>query len=159
MARDAERRRQVSDRQPVQLSKLSDYALRTLVLAAVREPELVTVAEIAETYHIPEGHVRKITHLLARHGFLSSVRGRAGGYRLGAAPERITLGRVVRITETDLRLVECFEPSSGRCRLEPGCELRAVLKEALEAFLAVLDRVTLADVVAERRRLRELLIP
>lgn len=124
----------------------------------MRDPELVTVAEIARTYDIPEGHVRKITHLLAREGFLVSVRGRAGGYRLGAPAEAIALGRVLRATETDLRLVECFDPSSGLCRLEPGCVLRSVLSEALEAFLSVLDRTTLADIVAERRALAALLV-
>ncbi len=118
----------------------------------------MTVAEIARTYDIPEGHVRKITHLLAREGFLVSVRGRAGGYRLGAPAEAIALGRVLRATETDLRLVECFDPSSGLCRLEPGCVLRSVLSEALEAFLSVLDRTTLADIVAERRALAALLV-
>ena len=143
----------------MQLSKLTDYALRTLVLAAVRDPELVTVAEIARVYRIPEGHVRKITNLLAREGFLASVRGRMGGYRLASPAERIVLGRVVRATESDLRLVECFDPSSELCRLEPGCVLRAVLVEALDAFLAVLDRTTLAEIVAERRRLAELLGP
>jgi Rrf2 family nitric oxide-sensitive transcriptional repressor len=143
----------------VQLSKLSDYALRTLVLAAVRDPDLITVAEIARTYAIPEGHVRKITHLLVRHGFLASVRGRSGGYRLAAPRDRIVVGRVLRATETDFRLVECFHPSSGLCRLEAGCGLRLVLQEALEAFLAVLDRTTLADVTADRRRLAFLLAP
>lgn len=143
----------------MQLSKLSDYALRTLVLAAVREPELVTVAEVACIFAIPEGHVRKITHLLAREGFLASVRGRSGGYRLGRPAAEIRLGAVLRATESDLRLVECFDPSSGLCRLEPGCALRGVLNEAVRAFLAVLDRTTLADVTAERRRLAELLAP
>ncbi|MCL6608296.1 MAG: Rrf2 family transcriptional regulator [Geminicoccaceae bacterium] len=143
----------------MQLSKLTDYALRTLVLAAVRDPELVTVAEIARVHRIPEGHVRKITNLLAREGFLASVRGRTGGYRLASPAERIVLGRVVRATESDLRLVECFDPSSELCRLEPGCVLRAVLVEALDAFLAVLDRTTLAEIVVERRRLAELLGP
>jgi len=143
----------------MQLSKLTDYALRTLVLAAVRDPELVTVGEIARAHRIPEGHVRKITNLLAREGFLASVRGRTGGYRLASPAERIVLGRVVRATESDLRLVECFDPSSELCRLEPGCVLRAVLVEALDAFLAVLDRTTLAEIVAERRRLAELLGP
>ncbi|MCS6780858.1 MAG: Rrf2 family transcriptional regulator [Geminicoccaceae bacterium] len=141
----------------MQLSKLSDYALRTLVLAALRDPELVTVGEIARVHRIPPGHVRKITHLLARAGLLASVRGRTGGYRLGMPAEAISLGRVVRATESDFRLVECFDPSSALCRLEPGCVLRAVLAEALEAFLAVLDRTTLAEIVAERERLRALL--
>jgi len=143
----------------MQLSKLTDYALRTLVLVAVRDPELVTVAEIARVHRIPEGHVRKITNLLAREGFLASVRGRTGGYRLASPAERIVLGRVVRATESDLRLVECFDPSSALCRLEPGCVLRAVLAEALDAFLAVLDRTTLAEIVVERRRLAQLLAP
>jgi Rrf2 family nitric oxide-sensitive transcriptional repressor len=87
------------------------------------------------------------------------VRGRSGGYRLAAPRDRIVVGRVLRATETDFRLVECFHPSSGLCRLEAGCGLRLVLQEALEAFLAVLDRTTLADVTADRRRLAFLLAP
>lgn len=143
----------------MQLSKLSDYALRVLILAATREPRLVTVQEVADIYGIPVGHVRKITNLLAREGLLASVRGRAGGYRLGMPAERIRIGAVLRRTETDFRIVECFDPSSGLCRLEPGCRLRAALAEALHAFLAVLDRVTLGDIVADRRQLEALLAP
>lgn len=143
----------------MQLSKLSDYALRILILAATREPELVTVQEATDTYRIPVGHVRKITNLLARSGLLASVRGRAGGYRLGMPAERIRIGAVLRHTETDFRIVECFDPSSGRCRLEPGCALRSLLDDALRAFFAVLDEASLADLVAGRHHLRALLAP
>ncbi len=141
----------------MQLTKFSDYSLRALIATTLRGPELVTIPELAVMYDISEDHVRKVMHQLACHGFLESVRGRSGGYRLGRPAEEITLGEVIRTTETEFRIVECFKPSSGQCRLEPGCELKPILREALEAFLAVLDRYTLADLVRRDRRIAALL--
>ena len=89
-----------------------------------------------------------VVHRLASLGYLETVRGKGGGIRLARAPEAINLGRVVRDIETDMALVECFGGSPGACRIEHACALRGVLGEALEAFLAVLDRYTLADLLA-----------
>ena len=141
----------------MQLTKFSDYSLRALIAAALRNPELVTIPELAVMYDISEDHVRKVMHQLACHGFLESVRGRSGGFRLGRPAEKITIGQIIRTTEPEFRIVECFKPSSGQCRLEAGCELKPILREALEAFLAVLDRYTLADLVRRDRRIAALL--
>ena len=141
----------------MQLTKFSDYSLRALIAATLRNPNLVTIPELAVMYDISEDHVRKVMHQLACHGFLESVRGRAGGYRLGRPAEKITIGQVIRATEAEFRIVECFKPSSGQCRIEPCCELKPILREALEAFLTVLDQYTLADLVRRDRRIAALL--
>jgi Rrf2 family nitric oxide-sensitive transcriptional repressor len=131
----------------VRLTNFSDYALRVLMYAAVRRGQLITIEETAERYGISRTHLMKVANLLTRSGYLTAVRGRAGGLRLGRAPEQIGLGDVVRATEPDFALVECFGAGEGRCRITPYCHLRGVLGEALAAFVATLDRYTLADLV------------
>jgi Rrf2 family nitric oxide-sensitive transcriptional repressor len=86
----------------------------------------------------------KVANLLTRAGYLTAVRGRSGGLRLGMPQEAIRLGDVVRATEPDFDLVECFAAGGG-CRITPTCRLRGVLGEALVAFVSVLDGYTLAD--------------
>jgi len=135
----------------MQLTRYSDYALRVLIYLAVDPDQLATIEEIAERYGVSKAHLMKVVHQLGLAGYVATVRGRKGGLRLGRAPEEIRVGDVVRATEANLALVECFEATS-RCRIEPACGLRPVLDEALAAFLAVLDRYTLADLVARRRK-------
>jgi Rrf2 family nitric oxide-sensitive transcriptional repressor len=136
---------------PVQLTRYSDYALRVLIYLAVHRGRLVTIEEIARGYGISRAHLMKVVHELGRCGYVETVRGRRGGLRLGRPPEDIGVGEVMRSTEGRMALVECFEPEQNECPIEPACRLRLVLHEALSAFLAVLDRYTLADLVARRR--------
>lgn len=132
----------------MRLTNFSDYALRVLMYAAARPGELITIEETAERYGISRTHLMKVANLLTRSGYLTAVRGRSGGLRLGKAPEQIVLGDVVRATEPDFDLVECFA-TGGRCRITPFCRLRGVLGEALLAFVSTLDRYTLADLVLD----------
>lgn len=129
----------------MRLTNFSDYALRVLMYAAVRDGALVTIEETAGRYGISRTHLMKVANLLTRSGYLTAVRGRTGGLRLGKPPDKIGLGDVVRATEPDFDLVECF--AGGRCRITPNCRLRGVLGEALAAFVSTLDRYTLADLV------------
>ena len=131
----------------MRLTNFSDYALRVLMYAAVRREHLITIEETAERYGISRTHLMKVANLLTRSGYLTAVRGRAGGLRLGRAPEQIGLGDVVRATEPDFALVECFRAGEGYCCITPHCRLRGVLGEALAAFIATLDRYTLADLL------------
>ncbi len=131
----------------MRLTNFSDYALRVLMYAAVRREHLITIEETAERYGISRTHLMKVANLLTRSGYLTAVRGRAGGLRLGRSPDQIGLGDVVRATEPDFELVECFGTSGGHCRITPNCRLRSVLGEALTAFVATLDRYTLADLL------------
>ncbi|WP_443018573.1 Rrf2 family transcriptional regulator [Sphingobium sp. S8] len=83
---------------------------------------------------------------LARSRYIENVRGRGGGIRLGRAPEEINIGTLVRHTEGGFDLVGC-----ASCVIAPACSLTSVLKEALCAFLAVLDRYSLADLMDKRQ--------
>lgn len=130
----------------MRLTNFTDYALRVLMYAAVRDGQLITIEETAERYGISRTHLMKVANLLTRAGYLKAVRGRSGGLLLGKEPAAIGLGEVVRATEPDFNLVECYAPG-GCCLLTPTCRLRGVLGEALLAFVATLDRYTLADLV------------
>lgn len=130
----------------MRLTNFSDYALRVLLYAAARRDELITIEETAKVYGISKTHLMKVANQLTRSGYLKAVRGRSGGLSLAMRPNKIRLGDVVRATEPDFALVECFA-SDNQCRITSRCRLRGVLNEALGAFIATLDRYTLADLV------------
>ncbi|MBN9595307.1 MAG: Rrf2 family transcriptional regulator [Afipia sp.] len=130
----------------MRLTNFSDYALRVLLYAAARDGMLVTIEETAKVYGISRAHLMKVANQLTRAGYLTAVRGRSGGLELAKRPDKIRLGDVVRATEPDFALVECFAPDN-QCRITPRCRLRGALNEALAAFIATLDRYTLADLV------------
>lgn len=136
----------------MRLTRYSDYSLRVLMYLAVRPQNLATIDEISQAYGISRGHLMKVVHQLGRGGFVETVRGRGGGLRLARALEEIRVGDIVRDTEGRLDLVECFDPETNQCRIEPACALRGVLDEALDAFLSTLDAYTLADLVSRRRQ-------
>lgn len=129
----------------MRLTALFDYALRVLLHAEACGGRLVTVEETCCLYAISRGHVMKVVNILARAGYLRSVRGRAGGYTLARRPSEINLGAVMRLTEPGFALTECFAPEN-RCRLTRCCRLPSVLNAALAAFVRTLDGHTLADI-------------
>lgn len=129
----------------MRLTRYTDYALRTLIYVGLHEPRQSSIAEIARAYGISESHLTKVVHQLGRSGMIRTTRGRGGGLRLAKPPAEIVVGAVVRQTEEDLALVECF--AGGACVITAPCRLRRALGEALAAFLAVLDRYTLADLL------------
>lgn len=139
----------------MRLTRYTDYALRVLIFAGVNADGLCTIDAIADGYRISKNHLRKVVHDLSRHGFIETLQGRKGGIRLSRPPEQINLGAVVRNMEQDLRLVECFDAAPSSCRIQGACALRSVLHDGLNAFLAVLDRNTLADLIRPRHALAE----
>lgn len=130
----------------MRLTNFSDYALRVLMYAAARDERLITIDETAKVYGISRAHLMKIVNQLTRAGYLKAVRGRSGGLTLAKRPNKIRLGDVVRATEPDFVLVECFG-ADNQCVITPRCRLRRALGEALGAFIATLDRYTLADLI------------
>lgn len=141
----------------MRLTMHTDYALRLLILLASKQGEPATIQEASERYDISRNHMMKVAHRLGQAGFIRTLRGRRGGLLLAHAPEDINLGAVVRFTEEDLNLVECFDPDNTSCAILPACCLRSVLQQALAAFLAELDRYSLADITVQPTRLKELL--
>lgn len=140
----------------MRLTAYTDYSLRVLIRLALRPEQLVTISEIAHAYGISEHHLMKVVHQLGLAGYIETVRGHGGGMRLAKKPTEIVIGDVVRRTEPDLGLVDCFRAPHS-CAIEPACALSSILGEALEAFLTVLDRHTLADLVVKRVPLAKLL--
>lgn len=141
----------------MQLTRYSDYSLRVLMYLAIRTEYLATIEEISLAYGISRAHLMKVVHQLGRAGFLETVRGRGGGIQLARAPEEISVGDVLRHTDR-MELAECFEPGANHCQIEPACGLKEALAEALDAFLAVVDRYTVADLIARRRKPLALLL-
>ncbi|MBS0384517.1 MAG: Rrf2 family transcriptional regulator [Proteobacteria bacterium] len=144
----------------MRLTLHTDYALRLLMLLGVEPGGLHTVESVAQRYGISRNHLNKVVQTLAQKGFVESQRGRGGGVRLARRPEAINLGRVVRATEDNFHVVECFCDETNTCVVAPACGLRDPLQQALAAFLAGLDRYSLADLIGDptaSRRLRRLL--
>ena len=136
----------------MKLTQHADYALRILVYLGTHRDDLVTVAEVATAYDISRHHLHKVVSELGRLGYLEVRRGVGGGMRLARDPAEITLGRVTRQLDQGAPLVECFDPERDGCVISPVCAIKGSLARALEAFYAVLDEQTLADLVAGSRR-------
>ncbi len=134
----------------MRLTQFSDYAFRVLMYAAAHDGRLVTIEETAQIYGISRAHLMKVANALTRAGYLEAVRGRAGGLTLGRRPDKIRLGDVIRATEPDFALVECFAADS-KCTIVRCCRLRGILHEALDAFSKTLDQYTLADLMLKPR--------
>ena len=140
------------------LTRFTDNALRCLTYFALYPGESATVGEVARRMALSEDHLVKVVQRLARLGYLETMRGRGGGVRMIRPPADINIGAVVRETEESFRLVECFDAEKNTCPIAPSCQLAGVLDEGLQAFLAVLDRYTLADLVKSPRKLVKLLL-
>lgn len=130
----------------MRLTVLTDYAMRLLMHVGQHPERLCTISEIAQIYDISAPHLMKITHKLAQHGWIITVRGKNGGMRLARPPSEIRLGDVIRDTENDLSLVECMGPNNT-CGLSGQCGLTGILNGALQKFLQHLDGYTLADII------------
>lgn len=141
----------------MKLSHHTDYALRLLIYLALHRDQLVTIQQVAKVYGISSHHLAKVVQDMVHAGWVTSTRGRGGGLKLAIKPDEIGLGQVIRRTETCLSPVECLAGHSD-CPIESACRLKGILAEARDAFLAVVDRYTLADLVRQRRRLMPLLL-
>ena len=142
----------------MQMDKFTDYALRILIILAVRDPERLSTSAIAKIYDLSDNHLSKVASELVRLGFVTSVRGRAGGLTLAMPAKDISVGAVVRAIKADAPVVECFGTNKS-CRILTACGLRTPMQEAQEAFFAALDPYSLQDVSQAKSSLAELLAP
>ena len=133
----------------MRLTAHTDYALRILLHAALAARDgdgLLSIGQVAADHAISRNNAMKVVNQLSNAGLLATVRGRSGGFRLGRPAEAITLGEVVRLTEPCLNLADC-----EGCVLRSACGLTGMLNRAMQAFLAELDRQTLAAAAAGSR--------
>jgi Rrf2 family transcriptional regulator, nitric oxide-sensitive transcriptional repressor len=144
----------------MRLTTFTDYCLRTLIYVALKGDEQATIDEIAVHHRINRNHLVKVVFRLGQLGYLRTTQGKGGGIRLAGDPAMLNLGQLVRQTEQDFALVECFPQRDCLCVIEPACVLKGALQAALAAFFAVLDQYTLADLVRPSQKLaRFLAIP
>ncbi len=141
----------------MRLTLQSDYALRVLMYAGIKEEKLSTIPEIVACFEISRGHVMKVVHRLGQLGYLETIRGKGGGIRLARKPGEISVGAVIRDMEVELGVLGCLREGSGYCPIETCCVLRGALRDATSAFLAVLDRYTLDELVKPRQKLARLI--
>lgn len=141
----------------MRLTRFTDNALRCLMVLGLEPDQCITVHTVAVRMNMSYEHLVKIVQRLAELGYVETVRGRHGGVRLLMPADQINLGALVRQTEENLTLVECFDPSTNTCPVAPSCRLAGMLDDALSAFMAVLETRTLADVLEPKTALITLL--
>jgi len=134
----------------MKLTSYTNYAMRCLQLAALQDPKLVRVDDVSLIHGVSRPHIVKVVHQLGKAGYLETVRGRGGGFRLSRPANEIIVGDVVRLTEGPLDVVECFNPEKNTCPLIGICKLSRKIQEATHAFMEVLDDVTIADIASNR---------
>jgi len=134
----------------------TDYAMRMLIMLGAKNGEPVTVQQVADAYGLSRNHLLKVARKLRQMGVIDATRGRTGGVQLAKQPSDINIGMIVRATEDDLALVECMK-EGGSCLLSPSCRLRGIVREALDAYLAVFDKYSLADLIQNKNMLGLLL--
>jgi len=135
----------------MQLTRYTDYSVRVLTHLSTYPDRLSSIAEVAKAYGISQSHLMKVVQDLGQSGYVETVRGRNGGIRLRKPPGEINLGTLVRHTEKNFNLVDC-----PGCLIAPACQMTNVFAQAMRAFLEVLDRHTLADMMTRRNQLHRL---
>ncbi|HJO88592.1 MAG: Rrf2 family transcriptional regulator [Alphaproteobacteria bacterium] len=135
------------------LTRFTEYSLRVLIYLAPSQERLATIGEIAKAYDVSHQHLVKVVHNLAKHGYVTTVRGKGGGIRLAKPLESVNVGELVRKTEANLDVVDC---AGTYCPIREGCRLLTIFEEARDSFLGVLDRYTLSFLVSNKRELNRL---
>jgi Rrf2 family iron-responsive transcriptional regulator len=141
----------------MRLTRQTNYAVRILMYCAANDAPLSRIGDIAKAYSVSELFLFKILQPLTKSGLVESVRGRNGGIRLGRAADKITLLHVVKVTEDNFAMAECFENDASECPLVDSCGLNAALRKALGAFFEVLSTYSIDDLVKARPSINFLL--
>ena len=128
----------------MQLTLYSDYSLRVLLYLSHMPKKTATIIEIASFYKISKNHLVKVVHQLAHSGFIKSLQGKGGGLQLIDTSLNHTLAEILKKTESNFYLVECFNHANDRCIISPYCSLKNILQHAFKAFFQVLEHYTLA---------------
>lgn len=141
----------------MKLTSFTDHSLRVLIYLAAVPDRRATIAEVADKFEVSKNHLMKVVHFLGTCHWLANKRGKGGGIELSMAPEQINLGQVIRLTEGESKTTECIGLKADHCAIAKVCELKDVLRQAVDAFYKVLDQYTLADVTHNSHGLSKLL--
>lgn len=134
----------------MRLTLYTDYSLRVLIYLVYYPDKTVTISELADFYKVSRNHLVKVVHELGRNGYIETSRGKHGGIRLARPADQIIIGEVIRTTEPDFNMLECFDAKADHCVITNVCNLKSVLINAKNNFLGELDRYTLADMTKSK---------
>uniref|UniRef100_A0A7C3QUM0 Rrf2 family transcriptional regulator n=1 Tax=Leptospirillum ferriphilum TaxID=178606 RepID=A0A7C3QUM0_9BACT len=142
----------------MQLTLYTDYSIRVLLYLSAKPGSPSTITEVANAFGISRNHLVKVVHNLSTNGYIRTTRGKKGGMVLGRSAREISIGDLVRKTEPDFKIVECFGEETSTCPIDEVCSLKFVLRSALSSFLKTLDSFTLADITENAGLLRPILV-
>ncbi|WP_063301822.1 Rrf2 family transcriptional regulator [Pseudovibrio sp. WM33] len=131
----------------MQLTKFTDYGLRTLMYLASNPQRLCSVKEVSEYHDISRNHLVKIVLRLVEAGYISSFKGKGGGMQLAKPSNEIQLGEVIKLLEPNMTMVECFDPATNTCRITGSCNVKHYLYEASQSFIESMNKHTLEDAI------------
>lgn len=137
----------------MQLTRFTDYGLRSLMYLAVRPDELSSVKEISDHYGISRNHLVKVAHRLSQLGYIETSKGKGGGIRIASGTKDLRLGDLVKQLEPNMFMVECFDAATNTCRITGSCQLKHYLFDAAKEFIDSLNQYTLADTVKNKKSL------
>ena len=140
----------------MRLTTRTNLALRTLMFCAVNKDVLVRKQDAAKAVNASENHLAQVINKLAQEGFITTLRGRHGGFHLARAAENISVGAVFRAFESSLPFIECFS-DHNTCPLKSHCVMRPHLARAVDAFYSALDELYLSELVSCNSGLEALL--
>ncbi|MFT6864367.1 MAG: Rrf2 family nitric oxide-sensitive transcriptional repressor [Akkermansiaceae bacterium] len=137
----------------MKLNANTDFLYRALIYVALHPGRLATSREIAEAYGLSHHHLAKVCQDLIRHGFLKGQRGRGRGVQLARDPDSIHLGELLDLGEESPNVIDCETGVGGACRIVPACRLKGIFAQAQQAFLAVMNSHTLAEIISQPKLL------
>ena len=137
----------------MKISTKGRYAVRVMLdLALHNTGECIKVKDIAARQGISEKYLEQIIAILNKAGYVKSVRGAQGGYRIARDPKDYTVGMILRLTEGSLAPVVCLEEDSDACDRVDTCETLQVWKDLYQAINNVVDGVTIADLEQQHKQ-------
>jgi len=134
----------------MQLTRFTDYSLRTLMYLASHSGQLSSVKEISGHYGISRNHLVKVVHRLSQLGYIETLKGKGGGIQIAKGAEKIRLGVLISELEPNMNLVECFDVKTNTCRITGACQLKHYLYEAVRSFINTMNKYTLADTIKNK---------
>jgi Rrf2 family nitric oxide-sensitive transcriptional repressor len=140
----------------MRLTTRTNLALRTLMFCAVNKDVLVRKQDAAKAVNASENHLAQVINKLAQEGFITTLRGRHGGFHLARPAGCISVGAVFRAFESSLPFIECFS-DNNTCPLKLHCVMRPHLSRAVDAFYSALDELYLSELVSCNTGLEALL--
>ncbi len=140
----------------MKISTKGRYAVRVMLDLALNDNgTCIKMKDIAARQELSEKYLEQIIAMLNKAGYVSSVRGAQGGYRLSKKPEEYTVGMILRLTEGSMAPVACLDSGIVNCDRADTCETLDVWKELYDAINNVIDGITIADLVEKRLRRTE----